>query len=162
MINNFLAIDFDDIIVQSIGAFLGFLFALILALISSFINRRIEIAKIKRSLRIELYGILKDFDNNNGQLLSYSTPFWDSILSTGSLLSFSVLSTKKAIKDFLIPIGEVYAEIKLLDKLEESIYLETNARTITNEVKNKRAIIHNQIVNLAFMKAFIEKQTDEH
>ena len=162
MINNLLEINWDDIIVQSIGAFLGFLFALILALISYFINRRIEISKIKRSLRIELNGIINDFDNNSWQLLSYSTPFWDSILSTGSLLSFSVLSTKKSITDFLIPIGEVYAEIKLLDELEKSIYLETNATTITNEVKNKRAIIRNQIVNLEFMKSFIEKQTDEH
>ena len=157
MINNLLKINGDDIIVQSIGAFLGFLFALILALVSSFIKRRIEISKIKKSLRIELYRVLKAFDEHPDQLMSYSTPFWDSLLSTGLLLNFSILPTKKTINDFLTPIGVVFAEIKILDELEKSIYLTTNA--ITNEVKRKRATIHKQIENLKFMKSFIAKQS---
>ena len=155
MVNNLLEIAWDDIFVQGIGAFLGFLSALLLAIITSFIKRRVEISKIKRSLRIELKGILDDFNNKRNSLLSYSTPFWDSLLSTGSLLSFSVFPTKNTIRDFLRPIGEVYAEIKLLDELEKSVYLTT--KKVTNEIKNKRATIATQIKNLKFMKNFIEK-----
>lgn len=147
----------QNIIEEGIGAFFGFLFALISAGIIAFINRRIEVNKLKSSLRIELGGVKDDLTNpdNATILLSYSTPFWDSIISTGSWLNFTILARRRSIKRFLEPVGKVYAKIKLLDELEKSVSLTSN--TVSPNIIGKRIAICNDVNNLYFMKPLKER-----
>ena len=94
----------------------------------------------------------KDFED---KLLFYSTPFWDSIISTGSWLSFSILARKKIIKNFLDPVGQVYAKIKMLDELEKSVSIVNG--NVTIEIKSLRKDICSSIDELIFMKTLLNR-----
>jgi len=125
--SNSLNINRNSIIEQAIGAFFGFVLALLSAWLTAFVAKRIKIYKLRKRVYIELAEVYNGItpSEHNATLLYYDCPIWDSIISSGILLDIGNNA-------FLQPLGEIYGQLNILRDLEQKM-LEENEEQTPNE-----------------------------
>ncbi|MCL2839281.1 MAG: hypothetical protein FWE05_00790 [Defluviitaleaceae bacterium] len=110
--------DYIQIFHTFVGSFFGFGFALLTQFILTQITKSINSKKVKVNLNDELKHIYDGYyDKESNQVkngrIYFSTPIWDSVISTGDILVII-----KQDKDYYDKVVSVYCILKTIDKLE--------------------------------------------
>jgi len=145
MLNYICEISRNGIVEQAIGAFLGFVFALLSAWITAIIAKRIKICTLRKRVYTELaevYFCITSRENNE-TLLYYDCPIWDSIIASAMLLEMGDNA-------FLQPLVEIYGRLNILRGQEQKMLEEDETQNPSSDIIGKRkklaAIIQNSIL----------------
>jgi hypothetical protein len=135
------------IIEQVIGAFLGFVLALLGAWLTTFIVKRIKIHNLKKRAYLELAEVYysKKYEKNQYTLLYYDHPIWDSIISTGVLLEIGDNA-------FLQSLVSIYARLEILKELEQKMVSENEEQNPSSDILKKRKKLATDIQNSEYFK----------
>jgi len=131
------------IIEQAIGAFFGFVFALLSAWLTTFIVKRIKIYNLKKRAYLELAELYRSIqpDRNQYTLFYYDHPIWDSIISSGILLDIN----DNALLQSLI---NIYGRLEILKELELKMMSENEEQNPSSDVLEKRKKLATDIQKL--------------
>ena len=133
LIISFIEINGSSIIVQAIGAFIGFALALVGAWFSRKIAKKRKIRSLKKRVYSELtevYCAIKSPEYKN-TLLHYDLPIWDSVISSATLLDIGDNA-------FLQSLVAIYGRLKILKYSEHKILSENEEQKPAHEVLKKR------------------------
>jgi hypothetical protein len=121
------------IIEQAIGAFFGFVLALLSAWLTAFIVKRVKIHNLKKRAYLELAEVYDSIesDKNKLTLLYYDHPIWDSIISSGILLDIGDNA-------FLQSLVNIFGRLEILKKLELKMISENEDQNPSDDVLEKR------------------------
>lgn len=128
--------DWWQLLYSFIGGFLGFGFAILTEALINHKQSKNDRAKLKNNLIDELRGIANALNGHEADLvaISFDTPIWQSIISTGILLS--LLKDDKSLYDEIMLI---YNHIYSLRIMEQNIEknqksIEQLRKTITDSI----------------------------
>ena len=133
LIGIFTGINVNNIVVQAIGAFIGFALALVGAWITKKIAKKMKIRSLKKRVYLELndmYSAIKS-PANKSTLLYYDFPIWSSVISSAILLD---------IEDhmFIQSIVAIYGRLIILKDSESKILSDNQERKPTDEILKQR------------------------
>jgi len=113
MMLDWLKINFTDLMIVLVGSAFGFIFALVVAVIATKAQRHFRIKTMRNNLEFELNLMYMRINASN---FLWSTPIWNSLISTGDLLLL-----KKKDEDYYTSVQLIYSEIHVLDQAGASL-----------------------------------------